>query len=448
MASSSSSCGAAAPAAYPSRTFRTRVVCATSADGIAQCAAALCAGHVVAFPTETVYGLGGSALSAHAAHSIFAAKGRPADNPLIVHIASLDMLAPLLPPDFRLSPALHALAQLWPAPLTLLFPAGPGIPRQVTAGHRTVGIRMPAHAVARALIAAAGVPLAAPSANASGRPSPTTAAHVAHDLGGEQGRLPFILDGGAASLGVESTVVDAISVPGEVHVLRPGACTVDDLRTALAAAGVQARLRVYGQADQAAEGAVLRDVQMEQNPTTPGMKYRHYAPDAKVVLLKPTAGAATSLRDLLESLASRSTDAHVGLMLPSDGALSASLRQLCPQDDASSSSATSTLLAPPARLELSAAQHCTLHRFDLGSIARPAEAAARLFDGLRTLDQLDVRAPPCSSDAESSAAAVAPSEGPKHCDVILVEAVEEQGVGLAVMNRLNKAAGEQVEVRT
>jgi L-threonylcarbamoyladenylate synthase len=211
-------------------------------------------------PTETVYGLAGNALSGTAVASIFAAKGRPADNPLIVHVSDLDMLAALYPETQDAPPnpsstngissssgtrsrsladiipqQYHRLiAAFWPGPLTILLPASPLLPQAVTAGQPTVAVRMPAHPVARALIAAAGVPLAAPSANTSGRPSPTSAQHVLDDLAG---RVPAVVDGGGCGFGVESTVLDGLRVPPVV--LRPGGVTAEQLEAALEMAGLQ-----------------------------------------------------------------------------------------------------------------------------------------------------------------------------------------------------------------
>ncbi|KAI0036249.1 DHBP synthase RibB-like alpha/beta domain-containing protein, partial [Vararia minispora EC-137] len=199
-------------------------------------AAALVAAHdVVAFPTETVYGLGASALDATSAARIFTTKGRPADNPLIVHVASPAMLAALLPPGYTLPPAYAALMRaFWPGPLTLLFPFAPdAVPSLVTAGQPTVAVRMPAHPVARALIARARVPLAAPSANASGKPSPTRAAHVLADLGRAPRGLALILDGGPCAVGLESTVVDGLRPDDTLRVLRPGGAAVEDIQRVL-----------------------------------------------------------------------------------------------------------------------------------------------------------------------------------------------------------------------
>ena len=259
--------------------------------------------HVVAFPTETVYGLGALALDASAATKIFSTKGRPSDNPLIVHVSSRAMLTSLLPPSYAPPRTYETLMRaFWPGPLTLLFPADPSrVPSIITAGHATVAVRMPAHPVARALIAETGAPLAAPSANASGKPSPTRAAHVVRDLGCT-GRLPLLLDDGAAcAVGLESTVVDGLGGDGALRVLRPGGATIEALVEALDGddggdgdgdVGLRPRVLVH-----------KRDFVLERHeedaPTTPGMKYRHYAPGVPVTLLytATTATTATSPPD-------------------------------------------------------------------------------------------------------------------------------------------------------
>jgi tRNA A37 threonylcarbamoyladenosine synthetase subunit TsaC/SUA5/YrdC len=234
----------------------------SSAAALQQAAALLRAGLPVAMPTETVYGLAGNALSDAAVASIFAAKGRPADNPLIVHVSDLDMLAALYPApqvmhlnsssnsqgsnssnssarlqcvaDIIPKQYRRLIAAFWPGPLTILLPASPLLPAAVTAGQPTVAVRMPAHPVARALVAAAGVPLAAPSANTSGRPSPTSAQHVLDDLAG---RVPAVVDGGGCGFGVESTVLDGLRVPPVV--LRPGGVAAEELAAAPEMANLQ-----------------------------------------------------------------------------------------------------------------------------------------------------------------------------------------------------------------
>ncbi len=230
---------------------------------IARAAGILRGGGLVAFPTETVYGLGADATDAQAVARIFSAKGRPADNPLIVHLADAAALDDVAEGD---SP----LAALWPAPLTLVLRRRPGVVCDLaTAGLETVAVRVPAHALARALIAAAGCPVAAPSANRSGRPSPTTAAAVIEDL---DGRIEAVLDGGPTDVGVESTVVDVTEAPPRV--LRLGGMPLEALRR------VAPDLAVGGDARR-----------------SPGTRYRHYAPRAPVALAPGSAIAGLLAAD-------------------------------------------------------------------------------------------------------------------------------------------------------
>lgn len=236
------------------------------AASVAEAARLLRAGEVVGIPTETVYGLAANALSDEAVPKIFAAKGRPQDNPLISHIASLDML----PMVVREVPgAAYRLAEaFWPGPLTLILPRSKTVADSVCAGLDTASVRMPSHPVALAVIRAAGVPLAAPSANLSGSPSPTTAADVLADM---EGKIPLILDGGACSVGVESTV---ISLAGAQPVLlRPGYITKEQLEDAMGCAV-------------ALSDAVLHKLKDGESAASPGMKYKHYAPKADVTILK------------------------------------------------------------------------------------------------------------------------------------------------------------------
>lgn len=244
----------------------------------------LAAGALVAIPTETVYGLAANALSAEAAASIFAAKGRPQDNPLIVHIADLgqlDALAAETPSGlWRMAEA------FWPGPLTMIVKKSALIPDSVSAGLDTVGIRMPSHPVARAVIRAAGVPLAAPSANLSGKPSPTNARDTARDM---DGRIAAILDGGASSVGVESTVVDMTGAKPQV--LRPGAITEEMIAAVMGSAETDA--------------STTQGLAAGERPRAPGMKYRHYAPKAPVVLYE---GAPEQTAAALEADANQTYD--------------------------------------------------------------------------------------------------------------------------------------------
>ncbi|MBO5111140.1 MAG: threonylcarbamoyl-AMP synthase [Clostridia bacterium] len=234
-----------------------------STDVLKEASAILRDGGLVAFPTETVYGLGANALSAEAALSVFAAKGRPADNPLIVHVArpeDAEAFAHTTPLYYRLAEA------FMPGPLTVILQKKPIIPDAVTGGLDSVAIRCPSDPVAHALIEVSGLPIAAPSANRSGKPSPTTAAHVFEDM---DGIIPMILDGGESDVGVESTV---IKLDGEgVILLRPGAVTPEMLREIVE--------------DVRISSAVTEELGVGEKPLSPGMKYKHYAPTASLILL-------------------------------------------------------------------------------------------------------------------------------------------------------------------
>lgn len=237
----------------------------TSADLI-EAAQFLQNGKLVAFPTETVYGLGANALDGPACTKIFEAKGRPQDNPLIVHVLNPEDCSKYAYTES--SPLFEALSKRFmPGPLTIILPKKAIIPDSVTVGLDTVALRCPAHPIARALLEASGVPIAAPSANLSGKPSPTTAQHVIHDM---MGRIDMILSGGDCDVGLESTV---ISLKGNsIHLLRPGYVTVQDLSEVCD--------------DIVVSSAVLSALGEGDRPESPGMKYRHYAPDASVTMVK------------------------------------------------------------------------------------------------------------------------------------------------------------------
>ena len=335
--------------------MNTRVLTADAA-AIQAAARLLRAGEVVGFPTETVYGLGANALDGAAVGKIFAAKGRPGDNPLIVHIESLDQIEALI--EGPLPQAARALAQaFWPGPLTMVLPKSQRVPGQVSAGLNTVGIRMPAHPVAQALIRAAGVPVAAPSANRSGRPSPTTARHVLEDMGG---RVPLILDGGPCGVGVESTVLDVCASPARI--MRPGGVTPEMIETVLGGVEVDA--------------SVLRPLREGEVARSPGMKYRHYAPQGRMTIVRGP-GAQEKIALLY--------------------------------DQAQAAGQKACILA----LDGHAAAYGARRVRSLGADA--GEAAARLFADLRQMDEEGV-------------------------ERIFSEAVEARGVGLAVMNRMGRAA--------
>lgn len=281
-------------------------------------------GATVAFPTETVYGLGANALDAEAVLGIFAAKQRPSWDPLIVHIGDRAMLSQItsLPAGLRHRAEL-LMSTFWPGPLTLLLPRSAAIPDAVTAGRDRVGVRVPANPVALALLAEAGIPIAAPSANRFGHTSPTTAAHVLDDL---DGRIDAVLDGGATSIGVESTVLDLCETP--LRLYRPGAVTLDQI------ASIAGPVEVVTIAPSAA-GAEPRSL------PSPGLDLRHYAPSAHLRLVEDAA----ALRAALEE------PSTTGVMLPDgwDGGAAA-------------------------------------YRFAWGPWDQPAILAQRLFAGLRDLD--------------------------------------------------------------
>ncbi|KAF4619126.1 hypothetical protein D9613_005205 [Agrocybe pediades] len=351
----------------------------------------------VVFPTETVYGLGALALNSDASAKIFSTKGRPPDNPLIVHVSSINMLRSLLPPGYIIPRSYEVLIKhFWPGALTLLFPRNESIiPTIITAGQPTVAIRMPSHPVARALIAIANAPLAAPSANTSGKPSPTRAEHVYRDL---DGKVSLILDGGACGVGLESTVVDGLHADGNLRVLRPGGITVEDIERVL-----QEELH-----DSPSIPKVLvhkrdySDTQLESAPTTPGMKYRHYSPAVPVTLLQtrlesPESTTATKFLDFVESLESGDSKASrkkIGVLAPTDSKI---------WD------------------HLSRSSNIEWHRYPLGLLSEPSTIAHNLFDGLLSLERDGV-------------------------DSMFIEEVGEEREGLAVMNRVRKAAGTSVRI--
>ena len=327
------------------------------------------AGRVVAFPTETVYGLGANALDANAVSGIFAAKGRPSDNPLIVHISDLEMLQPLVTGEI---PVVYKelIANYWPGPLTLLFKKSDLVPDIVTCGHATVAIRMPAHPTALALIRACGFPLAAPSANTSGRPSPTIAAHVLDDL---NGRIPLILDGGQCKSGVESTVVDGLScIPS---ILRPGGVTLSQVKGCSGFENVRVWSRDF------------RDDELELAPTTPGMKYKHYSPNCHVVLVKLCISADKCHQRL-------AVDRLIDEYLLQDQNVVGVIRT-GDTNDASSHTG-----------------HIEMHIGDSSP-----DVAHGIFKALRDMEK-------------------------KGASIIIVEGIPEVDEGLAVMNRLHKAASE------
>ena len=250
----------------------TRMLSTEKQEEIALAAQLIREGKLVAIPTETVYGLGANGLDEHAVLHIFEAKGRPQDNPLILHISEPREMEAIC---HDIPQAAWLLAEhFWPGPLTMVLPVRDCVPKRTTAGLDTVAVRCPKTAATRELIRLAGVPIAAPSANRSGKPSTTTAAHVLHDM---DGRIDAILDGGACEVGVESTIVD---LTGErPRLLRPGGVTPEELKALL------------GELD--IDRAVLGQIANEAVVRAPGMKYKHYAPSAEVIIVSGSSEAAS-----------------------------------------------------------------------------------------------------------------------------------------------------------
>jgi L-threonylcarbamoyladenylate synthase len=307
-----------------------------SRAAIEQAAAILRGGGTVAFPTETVYGLGGHALDASAVARIFEAKQRPAWDPLIVHLAdsaALPGLASAVPEAARIW-----MQRFWPGPLTLLLEKQSEVPDAVTAGRSKVGLRMPQHPVAQALLRAAGVPVAAPSANLFGHVSPTTALHVLADL---DGRIDAVLDGGPCEHGVESTVVDAASDPCVLY--RPGAISLAQL------ADLWPRIVAYQEKDRVPGS-------LPEALPSPGVGIRHYAPRASLALVEPGAAQAAELR---QALITAMQQGSTGLLLP-DGIVSVHAVPM------------GVVIVPWGRSN------------------EPESMASKLFAGLRTLDALGV----------------------------------------------------------
>lgn len=325
-------------------------------------AAIIRAGGLVAFPTETVYGLGANGLNGQAVDRIFAAKGRPNDNPLILHVAEKADAFRLWagePPFARM-----LMDTFWPGPLTLIYHRSGIVPDQVTAGLDTVAVRMPDSEAARALIAASGVPIAAPSANLSGKPSPTTAEHVLQDM---DGRIPLILDGGPCRYGVESTVLSLVGVP---TILRPGAVTKEMLAAILG--------------EVALAPSILAPLAQGEKAASPGMKYKHYAPNAQVMVVVGEAEAAAKRLSTL-------------------------------YDELTGQGRRVSIAATAEALPFYGQRRCAL----LGTRQDPTTLCSRLFGLLRELDA--------------------------SADVILAEGVGTAGTGLAFMNRLLRSAGFRVE---
>ena len=338
-------------------------------------------GKLVAFPTETVYGLGGNAYDSTASARIYAAKGRPSDNPLIVHISSFTEIGPLvsdIPDEAR------ALAdRFWPGPLTMILNKSDRIPKETTGGLDTVAIRMPSHPIANRLIKEAGIPIAAPSANASGRPSTTKAEHVIEDL---DGKIDMIIDGGSSDIGLESTIVDLTVKPALI--LRPGYITIEMLREVLP--------------DIEYDKAVLKRIKDDSIVAkAPGMKYRHYAPKGELTIFEGGMEAVSEAicREAEEKLKAGYT---VGILTSDELASKYKELEHFPEGGRN----TCVLSYDNGRLYIR----------DIGSRENENEIAAGLFDALRFFDEVKA-------------------------DFIYAEAFSEGGLGQAIMNRLMKAAG-------
>lgn len=338
--------------------MKTQVLLPTD-EAVAYAAQVLREGGLVGMPTETVYGLAANALDEEAVRGIFAAKGRPADNPLIVHVNSIEEAEKLC----VISDASRELmAHFCPGPLTVTMPRRSCVPDVVTAGLDTVAIRIPSHPVARRLIAQSGLPIAAPSANTSGKPSPTTAQHVYHDL---DGRLPVILDGGECDVGLESTV---ITMAGDMPtVLRPGGITPEMLLTVLP------EVRV---AD-----SVLRPLKQGEKALSPGMMYKHYAPGGMLTMVKGEQ---------------------------------ANVQRCCLRlyDEAKAAGHTVRILAFEEHLDA----YKNAEVLPIGRLSEPETVSHKLFAILRQMDDEGV-------------------------DVLYSEILPAEGLGLAIMNRLSRAAG-------
>lgn len=319
-------------------------------------------GELVAFPTETVYGLGANALDAEACRKIFQTKGRPQDNPLIVHISNRAMANRLV--ESWTSQAELCAQHFWPGPLTLVLPKTGLVPEIVTAGLANVAVRMPSHPVALSLIEETGLPIAAPSANLSGKPSPTSGGHVWRDM---KGKIPLILDSGVCQVGLESTVLD---LTGEQPIiLRPGGISKETLEEIL--------------------GEVRMNTLIENKiPKAPGMKYRHYAPRGEMIVM------LGQQERIIKRMGQEIQKGHARLK---------KVGVLC-------------------TLESAPLLHSYLPDllFVLGAKSHLEEVARNLFEGLRLCDE-------------------------RGMDLILAEGIQEGGLGTAIMNRLQKAAGHRIE---
>ena len=321
------------------------------------------AGELVAFPTETVYGLGANALDERAVKSIFTAKGRPSDNPLIIHIGEEKDIENLISEGVP-QLAKKLMDKFWPGPLTLILPKSQKVPEVTTGGLNTVAVRMPDHPIALKLIKETGLPLAAPSANLSGKPSPTLAEHVIEDLAG---RVAGIIDGGQTGLGVESTVVD---LSREVPILlRPGGVTYEELLAELGQVEIDPVVK-------------SKFANESKAAISPGMKYRHYAPQAEVILIE---GKEDKIKDKIKKLINANEDKKIGVMVSKE------------LED----------------------YYSGVNVKIMGSKDNLIEISQSIFKLLREFDEEGI-------------------------ERILIEGLELKGLGLAIMNRLRKSAAYQI----
>ena len=310
-------------------------------------------GNIVLFPTETVYGIGANALDASAVNKIFEAKGRASDNPLIVHICDIGMLSHLVKEVGQIEQKL--MDNFWPGPLTIIFDRKECVPNVVTAGLNTVGIRMPSNSIARKLIELAEVPIAAPSANISGKPSGTKIEDIIDEL---DGKVDYILDSGMVDIGVESTVVRVID--NKVHILRPGKITVEDIQSL----GIEVVI----------EKQIMEEYKTEEKVMSPGMKYRHYAPNTKCLLI---------YSDNKENLVKKINE-EIEL------------------------EKNVLVLGRTSNIE----KYNTENKLDMGDSLE--EISKNIFTLLRKVDSYNV-------------------------DLVIIEGVKKEGLGLAIMNRLIRA---------
>jgi len=327
---------------------------------IRQAAKIIKSGNLVAFPTETVYGLGANALDSKSVKKIFIAKGRPSDNPLIIHISDIADLKMLV--DYIPNTAHELINKFWPGPLTLVLKKSKRVPKITTGGINTVAVRMPKNKIAQALIRETGVPIAAPSANISGRPSPTTSEHVSNDL---DGRISMIIDGGKTKIGIESTVIDlSRKTP---MLLRPGGVTLEELQCIIGKIAIH---------------PTIQERKTKSVHRSPGMKYRHYSPNAKIILIEGTKDKVKNkILHLLSQF--KKQGKKVGIM-----------------------TAVNTRYKSNMTVFLG-------NNLDV--------IAADLFKTFREFDT-------------------------KKIDIVLVQGISRKGLGLGIMNRLGKAAYKKIKI--